>query len=83
MKNDMASRRLVIGGEAEEIDLRLDVADPERKRAAIAAHRSQLVEGDPASLFPPGIVDALLREEWYRVVLGSPLVDNDPFAGLL
>ena len=71
-----------LGVDLAGVDLRLDVDDPERKRAAIAAHRSQLSQGDPASLFPPGIVDALLREEWYRLALGPALVDDDPFGGL-
>lgn len=71
-----------LGSEAAAVDLRLDVEDPERKRAAIAAHRSQLAEGTPESLFPPGVVDALLREECYRLVLGPALVEADPFAAL-
>lgn len=36
-----------------------------RKLAAIAAHRTQLPGGDPRALFPAGIVEALLGEEWY------------------
>lgn len=43
------------------IDIRTTAA---RKLAAIAAHRSQLPGGDPHRLFPPGIVGALLDEEW-------------------
>lgn len=35
------------------------------KLAAIAAHRSQLPGGEPEALFPPGIVGALLAEEWF------------------
>jgi N-acetyl-1-D-myo-inositol-2-amino-2-deoxy-alpha-D-glucopyranoside deacetylase len=35
------------------------------KLAAIAAHRTQLPGGDPRALFPPGIVDALLDQEWF------------------
>lgn len=37
----------------------------EAKLASIAAHRSQLPGGDPEALFPPGIVAALLEEEWF------------------
>lgn len=42
-----------------------EVAD--RKLAAIGSHRSQLPGGDPLAIFPPGIVAATLREEWYSV----------------
>jgi N-acetyl-1-D-myo-inositol-2-amino-2-deoxy-alpha-D-glucopyranoside deacetylase len=37
------------------------------KLAAIGAHRSQLPGGDPRALFPDGLVDALLDEEWFTV----------------
>lgn len=40
-----------------------------RKLAAIAAHRTQLPNGDPARLFPLDIVPALLAVEYY---IGSP-----------
>ncbi|MFN0096232.1 MAG: PIG-L deacetylase family protein [Dehalococcoidia bacterium] len=36
------------------------------KQRAIAAHQTQLPGGDPEALFPPGIVAALLSEEWYE-----------------
>lgn len=35
------------------------------KLAAIRAHQSQLPGGAPEALFPPGIVPALLAEEWF------------------
>ncbi len=41
-----------------------------RKRAAIAAHRTQLPGGDPESLFPPGIVPALLDVERFADTRG-------------
>ncbi|MCL4230438.1 MAG: PIG-L family deacetylase [Dehalococcoidia bacterium] len=37
----------------------------ETKLAAIAAHRSQLPGGDPETLFPPGVVRALLDSECF------------------
>ena len=43
-----------------EIDI---TARSNAKRAAIAAHRTQLPGGDPETLFPPGIVEALLERE--------------------
>ncbi|PFG72853.1 PIG-L deacetylase family protein [Tepidiforma thermophila] len=50
----------------ERPDFRIPIAAvADRKRAALAAHRSQLPGGDPAAIFPPGIVPALLREEWF------------------
>jgi N-acetyl-1-D-myo-inositol-2-amino-2-deoxy-alpha-D-glucopyranoside deacetylase len=52
----------VIG--AARIDYELAIRSVvSQKRAALAAHRSQLPAGDPAALFPPGIVAALLEVE--------------------
>lgn len=66
-------------------ELRLDIrAVRDRKLAAIAAHRSQLLGGDPFTLLRPGLVERLLDEEWYVVAHGPPLPAgaSDPFAGL-
>ncbi len=41
------------------------------KLAAVAAHRSQLPGGDPESLFPPGIVAALLGTERFTDAAGA------------
>ena len=65
--------------------LRLDIrAVRDRKLAAIASHRSQLLCGDPLSLLRPGLVERLLDEEWYDVAHGPDLPPGatDPFAGL-
>lgn len=48
----------------------LDARAAERKRAAIAAHRSQLPRGRPAALLGPGVVEALLRRE--RWIAATP-----------
>ena len=64
-----------LGVDAAAIDLRLPV-DGTIKRAAIEAHRSQLPDGAAESLFPPGIVAALLHEEWYQLASGPPLPDG-------
>jgi N-acetyl-1-D-myo-inositol-2-amino-2-deoxy-alpha-D-glucopyranoside deacetylase len=66
-------------------ELRLDIrAVRDRKLAAIAAHRSQLVGGDPLTFLRPGLVERLLDEEWYVVAHGPalPAGASDPFAGL-
>ncbi len=42
----------------------------ETKLASIRAHRSQLPGGNPEALFPPGIVAALLEEEWFTDASG-------------
>ena len=48
-------------------DYRVDIrAFADRKLASIAAHRSQLVDGDPRSFLVPGIVDRLLEKELFR-----------------
>ncbi|MCC7365805.1 MAG: PIG-L family deacetylase [Dehalococcoidia bacterium] len=59
-----------------EVDIRAVAA---RKRAAIAAHRSQLPGGDPEALFPPGIVGALMEREQYRA---ADVVSRDRARGL-
>lgn len=52
----------------ETPDFRIPIAPVARQKlAAIAAHRSQLPGGDPQAIFPPGIVSALLREEWFTL----------------
>ncbi len=43
----------------------------ETKRAAIAAHHSQLPNAEPEALFPPGIMDALMAEEHYADATGA------------
>ena len=61
-----------LGVDADAVDLKLPV-DATIKRASIEAHRSQLPDGRAESLFPPGIVAALLHEEWYQLASGPPL----------
>lgn len=49
-------------------DIRLPIGSVrERKWAAIGAHRTQLPGGDPAALFPGGIVGRLMTEERYTI----------------
>lgn len=55
-----------IGIERPDIAIRIEEVAA-RKLAAIGAHRSQLPDGDPLAIFPPGIVAGTLREEWYNV----------------
>ena len=50
----------------ESPDYRVNVsAVRERKLASIGAHLTQLPGGDPEAMFPAGIVEATLDEEWY------------------
>ena len=74
-----------LGVDAAAVDLRLDIRPLRaRKLAAIAAHGSQLADGDPRTLLWPGLVERLLDEEWYVVAHGPalPAGATDPFAGL-
>lgn len=74
-----------IGVAREAADLVVDIrAVRDTKLATIAAHRSQLRDGDPRSLLGPGVVDALLDEEWFTCAAGPPLPAGatSPFAGL-
>jgi LmbE family N-acetylglucosaminyl deacetylase len=43
-----------------------------RKLAAVSSHRSQLPEGDPYSLFPPGVLAGCLDTERFALAEGSP-----------
>jgi N-acetyl-1-D-myo-inositol-2-amino-2-deoxy-alpha-D-glucopyranoside deacetylase len=74
-----------LGVAAADADLRVDVRPVrDRKLAAVAAHRSQLADGDPLTFLRPGIVERLLDEEWYIVAHGPALPPgaDEPFAGL-
>ncbi len=65
--------------------LRVDIESvAQTKRAAIAAHRSQLLSEDPLVFLVPGLVEALLSEERFQHVAGPSLPEgeNDPLAGL-
>jgi N-acetyl-1-D-myo-inositol-2-amino-2-deoxy-alpha-D-glucopyranoside deacetylase len=74
-----------LGVGAGEAELRLD-ARPyvAAKRAALAAHVSQLAVGAPLSLLRPSRMEPLLDEEWFVVAAGAPLPRGaaDPFAAL-
>jgi len=69
----------------DDPDLRLDIrAQRERKLAAVAAHRSQLADGDPLTFLLPNLIVPLLDEEWYAVAHGPALPAGavDPFEAL-
>lgn len=68
----------------ETPDLRVDIASVrDLKLAAIAAHRSQLPGGAPEALFPRGIVERLLDEEWFTVAAGGDNARAAEFAHAL
>ncbi len=72
-----------LGTRADAVDLRVPIASArDAKLAAIAAHASQLEGGDPRTFLLPGIVDALLDEEWYTLAAGPALPPGaaHPFA---
>jgi LmbE family N-acetylglucosaminyl deacetylase len=50
-----------------------------RKLAAVSSHRTQLPEGDPYSLFPPGVLAGCLDTERFTLAEGSP----EPPSGFL
>ncbi len=73
-----------LGVSKERIDLVVDVREVrQQKLAAIACHRSQLPGDDPLAFLKPGLVGALLAEEWFSVAGGPALPAGaaDPFAG--
>jgi N-acetyl-1-D-myo-inositol-2-amino-2-deoxy-alpha-D-glucopyranoside deacetylase len=58
-----------LGVTADEADLRIDIRPQrEAKLASIAAHHTQIHEGDPHRFIAPGVVDALLDEEWFETL---------------
>jgi N-acetyl-1-D-myo-inositol-2-amino-2-deoxy-alpha-D-glucopyranoside deacetylase len=79
-----------LGVPAAAADLRLDIrAVAGRKRAALAAHRSQLPGGDPTRFLAPALpraaLDRLMAEEWFVHADGPALAagaQQDVFAAL-
>lgn len=74
-----------LGIERDEADLCVDVTSVrDLKLAAVAAHASQLADGDPTSFVFPGLLEPLLEEEWFTLSRGAALPDGatDPLAGL-
>jgi len=74
-----------LGVAAGEAELRVDIRPVTAiKRAAIAAHRSQLVGADPDTFLRPGLIRRLMEEEWFMVAGGAALPPGSthPFAGL-
>ena len=78
-----------LGMAASAVDIRLDVRPvAAQKRAALAAHRSQLPGGDPMRFLAPALprtaVAHLLGEEWYMHADGPalPAGSTDVLAGL-
>ncbi len=57
---------------SDEFDYAIDIAPVrEKKLASIAAHGSQLPEGKPEQLFPPGIISRLLEVERFVDACGE------------
>ena len=57
-----------------EADMHVEVeisAQAEAKLAALAAHRSQLTDGDPLSLFPAGVSERTLQVERFTIAAGE------------
>ena len=64
------------------VDYRVDTRPfRDKKLAAIAAHRSQLVDEDPRSFLLPGLVEPLLDEECFAHASGPAL--TAPLSALL
>ncbi|MEZ4492113.1 MAG: PIG-L deacetylase family protein [Dehalococcoidia bacterium] len=56
------------------VDIRAVAAS---KREAIAAHATQLQDGDPETMFPAGIVPALMERETYGIATGESAPDRE------
>lgn len=68
---DLRPDRLGVDREAVDLLLPLDAELAGRKREALGAHVSQLDDGDPRSFLRLGLIDPLLREEWYTLASGE------------
>ena len=71
-----------LGVPATAADLRLDIrAVTARDQAALAAHGSQLPDGDPMRFLAPALPRAamvqLMAEEWFVHADGSPLPEGE------
>jgi len=74
-----------LGIDPQAAQLAVDIRNcADAKRAAIARHRSQLIDGDPDTFLLPGLISALLDEELFVHHSGPPLPDGAtcPFEGL-
>jgi LmbE family N-acetylglucosaminyl deacetylase len=77
--------RIDLGTHGDSVDIRVATsASRDRKLAAVSAHRTQLVGGDPHTFLKQGLIDHLLDEEWFHVISGPPAPSGacDLFAGL-
>lgn len=62
-----------LGLEPGTADIELDVGSAAaRKRAAIAAHDSQLESAEPLIFLMPGLVERVCESEWYTIARGAP-----------
>lgn len=62
-----------LGIRRDEADLRVRLGEGRaRKLAAVAAHGSQLRDGDPQSFLDGRVLQVLLDEEWFTLAPGSP-----------
>ncbi len=61
-----------LGVTDDEVHVEIDVtAFVPQKLAALRAHRTQLREGDPFSIFPPGIIEGILERERFTLAFGE------------
>jgi LmbE family N-acetylglucosaminyl deacetylase len=61
-----------LGVTDDEVHAEIDVtAFVPQKLAALRAHRSQLRDEDPFSIFPPGILEGILERERFTLAFGE------------
>jgi len=61
-----------LGNDPADLALNVDISSVRRQKlAAIAAHRSQLLDGDPMKFFGGAVVPRLLDREGFVRVAGS------------
>lgn len=61
-----------LGVADDEVHAEIDVTEfVPQKLAALRAHRTQLRDGDPFSIFPPGILEGILERERFTLAFGE------------
>lgn len=74
-----------IGMDVDQADLAVDINEVrDKKLSAIACHKSQLKGGQASTFLKKGLIDGLLKNEWFMCAAGPPIPVGgaDPFAGI-
>lgn len=74
-----------IGMDVDQADLAVDISEVRnQKLSAIVCHKSQLKGGQASTFLKSGLIEGLLKKEWFMCAAGPPLPAGGahPFAGM-